>query len=306
VGDATACGQRVRAACRQPLCILHEIVIKTQAVDLRRSNCARPLLVDAVTFVMRIRPIVVVALLCSSVRAQIVNVQGAIAKPPDNNAVVGQVELKLNWAEGNSPAFDASGGASVLWKHDQILSLVQVRGEYGTALHVENTAKTFEHIRERISLGCVWRWEAFVQHEYDQFRRLSLRTLVGTGPALQLMNEPDVAILAGATYMFEYEALDNRMGTNDAGARYDEQRASVYLTGREVLVENVAFVQTIYVQPRFDDLSNYRLLGDAALEVKLTKRVAVTDGLLVDYDSRPPQGVRAWDTSLKIGLVVTL
>jgi len=101
---------------------------------------------------------------CSVARAQIVNVQGAIAKPPAKNEVDGQLEGKLSWAEGNAPMFDVSGGASIVWKHDRLLSLAQARGEYGTALGVVNTNKTFEHLRERVTLSCVWRWEAFAQH----------------------------------------------------------------------------------------------------------------------------------------------
>ncbi|MFT3693686.1 MAG: DUF481 domain-containing protein [Kofleriaceae bacterium] len=252
------------------------------------------------------RIVVLLMMLVGIARAQIVNVQGAIAKPPDKNEVDGQIEAKLAWTEGNAPSFDAAGAASVVWKHDDWLTLAQVRGEYGTALHVTNTKKTFEHLRERVTLSCVWRWEAFAQHEFDQFRRLALRALVGTGPALQILNEKDYALLAGASYMFEVEKLSERTDVTDSGISYTEHRANVYLTGREKLVENVAFVHTIYVQPRLDDASNYRLLGDAALEVKLSKRFAITDGFLVDYDSRPPQQVRSWDTTLKVGLVITL
>ncbi|MEO6772381.1 MAG: DUF481 domain-containing protein [Kofleriaceae bacterium] len=253
------------------------------------------------------RASLMVMLLWSSVAsAQIVNVQGSIAKPPAGNEVDGQLEAKLSWAEGNAPMFDLGGAGSIVWKHDRFLSLAQARAEYGTALGVVNTYKTFEHVRERVTLSCLWRWEAFAQHEYDQFRRLSLRTLIGTGPALQILNEPEVALLAGAAYMLDYERLDERAGTTDAGAHIDESRASFYLTGREQLTPQVALVQTIYAQPEITHWANYRLLGDTAVEVKLSKRIALTDGLLVDYDSRPPQGIKTYDTTLKIGLVITL
>ncbi len=252
------------------------------------------------------RVVVLLLLLCSIAHAQIVNVQGAIAKPPAKNEVDGQIELKLNWAEGNAPVFDVAGAASVVWKHDNFLSLAQARGEYGTAAGVLNTRKTFEHLRERYRLSCVWRWEAFAQHEYDEFKRLNLRALFGTGPAIQILNEPDVALLVGAAYMFEYIRLDHRTDVTDSGRRFTGSRASVYVTGREQLVANVAFVQTFYVQPLIEDGSNYRLLGDAAIEVKLSKRIAITDGFTVDYDSAPPDGVHHYDTLLKVGLVINI
>ena len=35
--------------------------------------------------------------------AQIVNVQGQLAKPPERDGVTGQIELKIDWREGNRP-----------------------------------------------------------------------------------------------------------------------------------------------------------------------------------------------------------
>lgn len=241
----------------------------------------------------------------SSARAQIVNVQGALAKPPDKNGVTGQVELKLNWAEGNSPLFDISGASSVVWKHDRYLGLVQVRGEYGTSHGLTLTKKTFAHVRERVTLDCVWRWEVFGQHEYDEFRRLATRALVGTGPALQIVNTKELSLLAGASYMLEYEKLDNRDGTSDAGLSFVDHRLSTYITGREQLASNVALIQTGYFQPRFDAPSNFRVLAEAGVETKLSSHLALTDSFVMDYDSRPPQGVKGYDTTLKIGLVIS-
>jgi len=241
----------------------------------------------------------------SPARAQIVNVQGAIAKPPEKNGVTGQVELKLNWSEGNAPLFDLAGASSVVWKHDRYLGLAQVRGEYGASHGITLTKKTFAHVRERVTLDCVWRWEMFGQHEYDEFRRLATRALVGTGPALQIINTKDLSLLAGASYMLEYEKLDNRDGTTDAGLSFVDHRLSTYITGREPLASNVALIQTAYFQPRFDAPSNFRVLAEAGVETKLSSHLALTNSFVMDYDSRPPQGVKSYDTTLKIALVIS-
>jgi hypothetical protein len=81
----------------------------------------------------------------------------------------------------------------------------------------------------RVFRGPRWRWEAFAQHEYDAFRRLLARGLVGTGPALQLVDRPAVAALLGAAAMLELERLDRREGVADAGRRDVSGRASFYL-----------------------------------------------------------------------------
>lgn len=247
----------------------------------------------------------VLLVLAAEARAQIVNVQGQLAKPPETDGVVGQAELKLDWREGNNPIFDIGGTGSVLVRHGRALGLVVVRGGYGTSRGLTLTKRSFEHVRTRVWLSCVWRWEAFAQHEYDQFRRLSVRTLVGSGPALQIVNTPEIGLLAGAAYMFEYERLDERMETIDAGDRHVAHRASLYLTGTQNVSSNVSFAETVYVQPRFDDARDVRLLAEASVTSKLSKRIALSDAFTVAYDRTPPDGVKRYDMQLRVSVIVT-
>ncbi len=251
------------------------------------------------------RAAVILLLLTRLAHAQIVNVQGALAKPPDKDDITGQVELKLNWREGNNPLFDLGGAGSLIVKRGSLLALVLARGEYGTSRGLTLTQKSFEHVRARVTLDCVWRWEAFAQHEYDRFRRLSLRAVAGTGPALQIVNQDDVAVLAGAAYLYEYEELDTRKGTIDAGLRTSFHRASLYTTGHENLGSGVAIVETVYFQPRIDRPSDFRVLGELAVQSKLSTRIALKDSFTVAYDATPPDGVKTYDTALEISVIVT-
>ena len=249
--------------------------------------------------------IAAICLVTATARAQIVNVQGALAKPPAQDGVTGQVELKLNWREGNNPLFDIGGAGSIVVRRGRLLGLALARGEYGTSRGLTLTRKSFEHVRLRAELDCRWRWEAFAQHEYDQFRRLGLRAVVGTGPALQLLDDPTVALLAGAAYLYEYEQLDTRRGTLDAGLRRNAHRASLYLTGHEDVGAGVAIVETIYAQPRLDQPGDFRLLGELAAQSKLSARLALKNSFLVAYNRTPPDGVKRHDTALEISLLAT-
>lgn len=239
--------------------------------------------------------------------AQIVNVQGQLAKAPEVDGVTGQIELKLDWREGNNTFFDVGGAASVLVRRGRLLGLALARGEYGNAAGgVAIARKSFEHLRARVTLDCRWRWEAFGQHEYDAFRRLAVRAVAGTGPALQIVNAPRVGVLAGAAYLLEYERLDQRAGRIDAGARSLASRASIYVTGTELLGAGASLTQTVYVQPRLTDPDDVRVLGELSVAVKLSRRLALTDGFVAAYDRTPPDGIRRYDTQLKVGLVLTL
>ena len=249
--------------------------------------------------------VLVIVLTTQAAKAQIVNVQGALAKPPATDGATGQVELKLNWREGNNPLFDIGGAGSVVGRLGSVLGLVLARGEYGTSAGLTLAKKSFEHARTRIELDPRWRWEAFAQHEYDQFRRLSLRALAGTGPALQILDDKAIALLAGAAVLYEYERLDRRPGTIDAGLRTSALRASVYLTGHEEPGAGVLIIETIYAQPRLDHPGDLRLLGELAVQSKLVSRVALKDSFTVAYDRTPPDGVRRYDTQLEVAVVVT-
>lgn len=239
--------------------------------------------------------------------AQIVNIQNLLAKPPDANGASGSLEVKLEWRGGNNRFFDVGGAGSVLVKHDRLLGLAVVRGEYGSANGDTDIAKkTFEHLRARVTLDCRWRWEVFAQHEYDAFRRLAVRAVAGTGPALQIVNEKEVKLLAGAAYLFEAEQLSSTpMDASDAGDRSVASRASVYVTGTEQVRDGVEITQTVYAQPRITDPGDVRVLGELAAAAKLSKRFALVEELSAAYDRTPPVGIKRYDTALKFGVAVS-
>ena len=251
---------------------------------------------------MRFVVVVLIWLASSIAHAQIVNVQGALAKVPEG--VSGNIELKLEWREGNSPVIDTSGTGTILYRDGKVIGLALVRGGYAKSQDVELSKNTFEHLRTRISIDCRWKWEVFAQHEYDKFRRLQLRALAGTGPAFQIVDNKDVGLLAGIAYVFGYERLDRRMDALDAGDTYFEHRVSAYLTGRETLASNVNLIETIYVQPRIDEPSDARFLGEVSLQTKLSPRIALTNGFTIAYDRSPPDGIERLDTDLKVGVVL--
>ncbi|MGE0872862.1 MAG: DUF481 domain-containing protein [Kofleriaceae bacterium] len=244
-------------------------------------------------------------MIATRVDAQIVNVQGALAKPPEEDGVTGQIETKVDWRTGNTSLLDVGATATVLVRHCRFLGLAIARGEYGRSADLTFKRKTFEHLRLRTTLGDRWRWEVYGQHELDTFRRLSVRALAGTGPALQLVDGARASVLTGASYLLEYERLDDRMGASDAGARGFGHRASFYATGTESLSEAVSIVQTVYVQPRISDLGDVRVLGEVAVTSKLSEHIALVDGFTIAYDRTPPEGIKRYDTQLRIALLIT-
>ena len=75
-------------------------------------------------------------------------------------------------------------------------------------------------------------------------------------------------------------------------------------TRRTQLGPTASLIETLYIQPQFDDASAYRVLGEITLLTKLSARTALTNGFTVSYDATPPVGVKRYDTALKVGAVV--
>jgi len=265
---------------------------------MRGMRCPAPVLVAALTGAALTLP--------STAAAQIVNVQDALASDPEPGWS-GKLTAHLDWRTGNTDLVQVGGSASVLHRCGRRLILAIARGEYGRGNGTKLTEKTFEHLRGRYQLRGRWLWEAFGQHEYDAFRRLSLRALVGTGPAVRLVREGRTRLLAGASYMFEFERLDERTGVSDPGEQTTAHRLSTYLTGAFALDEDkVTASETLYVQPRFDDPTDLRILSETALTTKLSERLTLTNRLVIAHDASPPDGIDKLDSSLKVELGLTL
>ncbi len=232
--------------------------------------------------------------------AQIVNVQSLVGQETPEG-VSGALDVGLDWRTGNVELFTVSGAAVGRYRAGDHLVFGIVRGAYGEYGEDETQiiGNTFEHVRYRWKLGERLTAEAFVQHEYDKFRRLELRALVGAGPRLTISNNPHAGLVLGVAYMFEREELDARMGADDAGATSNTHRASSYLLFTTAANDKVTFVETVYVQPNLGDFGDYRVFSESQLQVTLTTRFTFKTAFVLVHDSAPPDLVKRTDTSLQ-------
>lgn len=145
--------------------------------------------------------------------------------------------------------------------------------------------------------------EAFAQTQRDDSQLLKRRYLAGVGVRLQLFHDSTSAAYFGTTPMLEYELLDRDEVRIDPEVTVG--RWSNYLVLKLELADLVTFVNTVYVQPRFDRFKDYRVLGESGLDVQLTRSVALRIAMNLRYDSEPPADLDRFDLSLRNGLAVT-
>ncbi len=247
---------------------------------------------------------VLVLLLARVASAQIVNVQALFEENVPEGPSAG-VELSVDWRTGSTTLLVARGTVLGQWRSDRHWVLGVARGEYGFAGEKRIVSKTLEHLRYRHRFLDWLTGEVFLQHEYDEFRRLQFRALLGMGPRFTLWSTEGGTLVAGVAGMLEHERL-RRDDEPDAGDQATNVRLSSYLLGRLKLMENISLVETLYLQPRVDRPSDLRLLNETLLAVDANKRVVFTVGFTLTYDRTPAATVSPVDTQLRTSLSVKL
>jgi len=235
--------------------------------------------------------------------AQIVNVQALFDEATAPPGLAGAVEASLDWRTGSTELLVARGMLLGQWHAERHTVLGVARGEYGFAGEKLIVSRILEHLRYRYRFLDWLSGETYVQHEYDAFRRLQLRALVGAGPRFTPWSSDTARLVLGVTMMLEHEQL-RRDGEPDAGTRATDLRLSSYVLARVKLMENMSLVETLYVQPRLTGFSDVRLLNETLLAVEPNKRFTFTTGFLLTYDTAPPATVSRLDTQLRTGIAV--
>ncbi len=142
--------------------------------------------------------------------------------------------------------------------------------------------------------------EVFAQYQYDEFRRLQARVLAGVGARAVLVHTAEFQAALGSGYMAEYENLTPEAAGDDPPETI-AHRWTNFLSARLALFEDDRLVlqNTVYVQPRFDDFSDFRVLEEFELDVAVTKVLSFGTALTVAHDSRPPTDVEPTDLRLE-------
>lgn len=231
----------------------------------------------------------------------IVNVEQAIIGHPQegNNS---KLELLASGASGNTDKSMVQSNLLSTWQHGAHTEFLQMQYAYGQSRGQTDTDRAFMHVRHRQEISDVWGVEEFLQVGRDTFARLTMRRLVGGGVRRVLFEEPDVSAgYLGVGGFYEQEILSAKFGTTDP-IDTSLWRANSYLVLQRQFNEQVRFYNTFYYQPALANASDYRILEQASMLVKLGQRLDLKLTLDISYDSLPPQTVEQRDMRYSTGL----
>ena len=245
-------------------------------------------------------PLLFTALLSSSAHA-IVNMESLHTGEP-KPGFSGQVELSAKSSKGNSESQEYSLGTRLQHHHDTITNYLLLSGSYGESNGEKFRDKSFMHARHMRGLNHWLTAEAYGQLESDTFARLEQRSLLGGGARFTLLPRAEHGeIYLGAGAYYGVERIDDSYAD---GGTEKLWRANTYLVLKYQANDNTTLLSTTYYQPALKESSDYRLMEQAAMKVKVNEMLSLI--VAVDYsrDSRPPIGVErdnvSYTTSLSL------
>ena len=163
------------------------------------------------------------------------------------------------------------------------------------------TSSGLIHYRETYLYNETISPEWYGQLNYDRPQLLDFRMVAGGGARTSFARGEWGNFGMGAAFFLEHERLD----LADAAVHPNQTtviRGSYFLTLRLVPNENLVITSTTYLQPVVGNWGDLRTLANFRIATSVTDELDLTVSFDLRYDSGPPDGISALDTSLRTGL----
>ena len=241
-------------------------------------------------------PIVIMAVFISTVSyAQIVNIENKRIAT-DTTGLAGKVGLSLSAAQFRESFVAADVHAQLQYKrpNDLYLAIIDYQILNAGGQNFNNNA--FAHLRYNRKMGPVVRLELFSQIQFNSVTKIRARVLNGLGLRLKLADTKRTKMYLGVAAMYEHEELTEPAITNE------DVRLSNYLSVSLTPLETLTVVNTTYMQPLADRLSDYRLSNNSKLVFDITKKLKFVTDFSFLYDTDPPLDIPKINYQVRNGI----
>ncbi|MBK8255978.1 MAG: DUF481 domain-containing protein [Polyangiaceae bacterium] len=224
-------------------------------------------------------------------------------------------DITFALAKGNVELFDIGAGGKIQYQTLYPLSeaapteaptlpfirqrvFIAGNGRYADRADIPVVSQSYLHMRWTGMWHPRIGTDTFIQYQYNRFFRLLRRSLAGAGARVDMFHHPNFLWWGGSAYMLEYEMIAVAPGASDTPETLSH-RWTNYLTERvSTAGDRIVFQSTTYIQPRFDNFSDFRLLEEVEALGKVTDMVSFGLNFSLLYDSAPPTGVKNTDVRL--------
>jgi hypothetical protein len=206
----------------------------------------------------------------------------------------GNTGFRVNGASGNTDRIVGSVSTLNAYKTERRESLFLMNYEYGSSRGVKNSNRGSTHLRHAYQFDRFPIFEQFAQFQFDEFKRLRSRTLIGLGLREGLILKPKVSLYAGAGAFHEWERINE--GEN-LTAHENDWRANFYASLLYKMDDESRFQGTLilYFQPLMEELNDNRLIVDKGMRLRINSFLFYNLNLIFSRDTNPPRNVRRTD-----------
>ncbi len=156
----------------------------------------------------------------------------------------------------------------------------------------------FGHIRIQKPIYPHLYIENFYQYEYDPFKDLESRILVGLGIRKNI--KPSAP---SQTYRFQVGTGIMQETESTTTSKTTDIRSSSYINYANTFNDKTVKVIT-YFQPKISNFSDFRALAEASLTNKLYKQISLVSKIKVNIDKNPPIGIKESDLSIHHAITI--
>jgi hypothetical protein len=228
--------------------------------------------------------------------AQIINVENSRIHT-DTVGWAGELGAQLSFTKNTQEVLMAQMNAHLQYKTEKDLFLIL--GNYGflSGDAVKLINNSFLHLRYNRKMNELLRIEAFSQILQNPVTLIDYRILTGAGPRFKLSGNKKLKLYAATLVMHEYERELDSIKTI-----HNDIRSSSYVSFSLLFNSQTELVNTIFYQPLFTNISDFRILDQMKFSVKTGKKFAITLNLNYLYDNFPVQGVPRINYTFSTGL----
>lgn len=213
--------------------------------------------------------------------AQVVNIEDQRSLQWDSSGVVGQADVGLSVVQNTRSVISINESARFekAWPRLHLLALQQF--SLVSADRDRFVNQGFAHLR----LARKWTpqgiaWESFAQWQYNEKQLIRLRTLAGSGVRFRLSANDTPRANGGLSLMAEYAEV------KDTALIFRALRLNTYTSFSLRLYDGGVWSTTVYYQPALTVPRDWRISGQTALELAVTRVLTFVVRLQMSYDHR--------------------
>lgn len=208
----------------------------------------------------------------------------------------GELGLKVNGQTGNSEKLTGEFSTLTLKRVERNEILGAGKYRYGESRKVKDAHEGNLHARYTRYLDDWKGIESFAQTEFDEFKMLKRRDLLGAGLRTVLSKNKANALYLGTGAFYEHEDFKDRIPSEET------VRGNLYLSFVRTFSDHVSGTLISYYQPSIESFRDFRVQIDSSLHVRLADSLSLTIEYDLQHDSEPAPGVKPTDTTYMTGL----